>query len=404
MTKMLIKPELLAPAGNFEKLKWAIKYGADAVYIGGRNYGLRANNDNFSLEEIKEACDYAHARNVKIYVTVNIVFHNEDVKSLKEYLIELGKCKVDAIIVSDPFVINIAKYLIPEVEIHISTQASTINYEAVSFYKDEGASRVVLGREVSGSDIKEIIDKTGMDIEVFIHGAMCSGYSGRCVLSNYFTLRDSNRGGCSQVCRWTFNLQDKDKKDIESDSLYSISPKDLSMLKHIPTLINMGVKSFKIEGRMRSIYYIGTLLHLYRKVIDNYCNNPDEYEYNINYENILYRCANRDTIPQFFDRKPGVDEQYYIGRDEVSNQDFLGIVLDYDEQLKEVTIEQRNFFKVGDNVEIFGPDIDCYKFNIKSIRNEKNEYVDAARHPQEIIKIPLDIKVSKDDMLRVNIS
>jgi putative protease len=307
--KILNKPELLAPAGNLEKLKYAILYGADAVYIGGRNYGLRANNDNFSIDEIKEACHYAHEHKARVYVTVNIIFHNEDVNGLEDYLVALDKCNVDAIIVSDPVVIALAKKVIPNMEIHLSTQQSTINYEAVKYWKSEGVKRVVLGREASGSDIKDIIDKTGVDIEVFIHGAMCSGYSGRCVLSNYLTMRDSNRGGCSQICRWNFTLQDENQNMVNNND-YAIAPKDLSMLKYIPNLIDMGVKSFKIEGRMRSIYYIATIIHTYRRVIDSYCNKQSGYEYNKNYEKILYQCANRDAVPQFFEHKPGLEEQY----------------------------------------------------------------------------------------------
>ncbi len=399
--KTINKPELLAPAGNLEKLKYAILYGADAVYIGGRNYGLRANNDNFSVEEIKEACEYAHRHNAKIYVTVNIIFHDEDIRGLNDYLLSLSECGVDAIIVSDPLVIELAKKIIPNMEIHISTQQSTLNYEAVLFWKEEGAKRVVLAREASGKDIKEIIDKTGMDIEVFIHGAMCSGYSGRCVLSNYLTMRDSNRGGCSQICRWDFKLQDKDKNTIDDTIDYSIAPKDLSMLKYIPDLIDMGVKSFKIEGRMRSIYYIATMLHTYRRVIDEYYNAPDNYEYNNNYERVLMRCANRDSVPQFFDKKPGVFEQYYLGREEISNQDFLGVILDYDGDKKEAIVEQRNYFKPGDQVEIFGPKIDNYSFRIEYIKDKDNNELDAARHPREIIRIPIDKKVSTGDMLRV---
>jgi putative protease len=402
--KILNKPELLAPAGNLEKLKYAILYGADAVYIGGRNYSLRANNDNFSIEDITEACTFAHDHNAKVYVTVNIVYHNEDVVGLEDYLKKLDECGVDAIILSDPLVLELAHSVIPKMEIHISTQQSTLNYEAVEYWKNEGAKRVVLAREASGNDIKEIIDKTGMDIEVFIHGAMCSGYSGRCVLSNYLTMRDSNRGGCSQICRWNFKLQDESKNNIESDVDYAIAPKDLSMLRYIPDLIDMGVKSFKIEGRMRSIYYISTILHTYRKVIDEYCNNPECYEYNKNYEKILYRCANRDAVPQFFDHKPSAKEQYYLGREEVSNQDFLGVVLDYDEKVKEAVIEERNFFKPGDEVEIFGPKIDNYSFKIEYIKDDNGNFVDAARHPREVVRIPLNIKVEKDDMLRVRIT
>jgi putative protease len=402
-SNIIKKPELLAPAGNLEKLKYAIHYGADAVYIGGRNYSLRANNDNFTISEIKEACLYAHKHNARVYVTVNIIFHSEDVEGLKEYLIDLEQCGVDAVIVSDPLVIELLKEIDSKMEIHISTQQSTLNYEAASFWKDEGVTRIVLAREASGTDIKEIIDKTGIETEIFIHGAMCSGFSGRCVLSNHLTARDSNRGGCSQICRWNFTLRDDEELDVSDDSNYAIAPKDLSMLKYIPSLIDMGVRSFKIEGRMRSIYYIATMLHTYRKVIDEYCNNKDGYEYNKNYEKILFRCANRDAVPQFFEHRAGFDEQYYTGREEVSNQDFLGIVLDYDEEAQEVVIEQRNFFKVGDEAEIFGPNIDTHFFKIEYIKDNKGNLIDAARHPKQVVRLPINKKVEKYDLMRIKL-
>lgn len=402
-SNIIKKPELLAPAGNLEKLKYAIHYGADAVYIGGRNYSLRANNDNFTISEIKEACLYAHKHNARVYVTVNIIFHSEDVEGLKEYLIDLEQCGVDAVIVSDPLVIELLKEIDSKMEIHISTQQSTLNYEAASFWKDEGVTRIVFAREASGTDIKEIIDKTGIETEIFIHGAMCSGFSGRCVLSNHLTARDSNRGGCSQICRWNFTLRDDEELDVSDDSNYAIAPKDLSMLKYIPSLIDIGVRSFKIEGRMRSIYYIATMLHTYRKVIDEYCNNKDGYEYNKNYEKILFRCANRDAVPQFFEHRAGFDEQYYTGREEVSNQDFLGIVLDYDEEAQEVVIEQRNFFKVGDEAEIFGPNIDTHFFKIEYIKDNKGNLIDAARHPKQVVRLPINKKVEKYDLMRIKL-
>jgi putative protease len=402
-SNIIKKPELLAPAGNLEKLKYAIHYGADAVYIGGRNYSLRANNDNFTISEIKEACLYAHKHNARVYVTVNIIFHSEDVEGLKEYLIDLEQCGVDAVIVSDPLVIELLKEIDSKMEIHISTQQSTLNYEAASFWKDEGVTRIVLAREASGTDIKEIIDKTGIETEIFIHGAMCSGFSGRCVLSNHLTARDSNRGGCSQICRWNFTLRDDEELDVSDDSNYAIAPKDLSMLKYIPSLIDMGVRSFKIEGRMRSIYYIATMLHTYRKVIDEYCNNKDGYEYNKNYEKILFRCANRDAVPQFFKHRAGFDEQYYTGREEVSNQDFLGVVLEYDEEAQEVVIEQRNFFKVGDEAEIFGPNIDTHFFKIEYIKDNKGNLIDAARHPKQVVRLPINKKVEKYDLMRIKL-
>ena len=262
------KIELLSPAGNLEKLKIAFLYGADACYIGGRNFSLRANATNFSIEEIAYACTYAHSLGKKVHVTVNIAFHNEDVNNLKEYLINLEECGVDAIIVSDPLVIDIVKKNNINIAIHMSTQISSLNYEDVLFWKNMGCERVVLGRETSKEEIKEIIDKTGIDIECFVHGAMCSSYSGRCVLSNYFTGRDANRGGCAQICRWTFPLYDKDKKKVESDTEFTMSTKDLSLIKYIGEMIDIGIASLKVEGRMRSNYYIATVISTYREAID----------------------------------------------------------------------------------------------------------------------------------------
>lgn len=395
------KVELLAPAGNLERLKWAIKYGADAVYLGGENYSLRANAINFTLDEIKEGVEYAHEHNVKVYVTVNIVFHNEELSGIEEYLRNLEKIGVDAIISSDLFILDLLKEKNINLEFHLSTQACTLNYEAVKFYKNEGVKRVVLARECSKEDIKEIIDKTNVDTEVFIHGAMCVNYSGRCVLSNYMTNRDSNRGGCAQICRWNFDLLYDDNNKVTTDVPFMIAPKDLSLLEYIPELIDMGVKSFKIEGRMKSIYYVATLLSVYRRVIDEY-EKTGKYEYNKNDEIELFRCANRETTPQYYDRKPGVNEQYYTGRDELTNQDFLGVVLDYDEKNKEIIIEQRNYFKVGDTVNIFGPKGVSFNTKVTYIKNENNENVECANHPKEILRIPCDRKVDKDDLIRVN--
>ncbi len=404
MNKVRKKPELLAPAGNLEKLKWAIKYGADAVYIGGKNYSLRANNDNFNIDEIREACEFAHKNKVKVYVTLNIIFHNHDIEGLEQYLINLEKCKVDAIIISDPFVIDLAKKVAPNLDIFLSTQQSTINYEAVNYWKSEGIKRIILAREASGREIQEIITKTGADIEVFIHGAMCVNYSGKCLLSNYLTRRDSNRGGCSQICRWPFVLYDQERANLKYEQDFAMATKDLSLLKYIPDLIDMGVVSFKIEGRMRSIYYIATIVGIYRKVIDEYYNDPKSYKYSVHDEIELCRCANREARPQYFDKKPGVDEQYFIGREEPSNQDFLGIVLDYDINSKEVIIEQRNYFKIGDEVEIFSPLHKKTKFIIKSIKDEYGKPIEVVRHPRQIVRIPLMIKVYKYDLMRTKIT
>ena len=397
------KIELLAPAGSLEKLKVAFHYGADACYIGGWDFSLRANATNFSIDEIKEACDIAHELGKKIYVTVNIVFHNEDVKGLEEFLRSLEKAGVDAIIMSDPWLISFVKEKKINLELHMSTQASTLNYESVIFWKDLGVSRVVLARELHYSEIKDIIDKTGMEIETFVHGAMCSSYSGRCVLSNYFTNRDANRGGCAQVCRYCFDLYDDNKEKVESDTEFTMSTKDLSLISMLSKMIEIGIASLKIEGRMRSNYYIATVVSTYREAIDSYYDGTLDEEKLAYYKKVLNRVANRDSEEQFFNTFPDVKGQYFLGRQEVSNQDFLWIFLDYDEENKIVTITERNFFKKGDVVEIFGPKTKTITFTVPDIYNEDGEIVDAARHPEEIIRFKLDVLVRKDDIMRIKI-
>ena len=395
------KIELLAPAGNIEKLKFAFMYGADACYIGGRNYSLRANAKNFSIDEINEAVSYAHNLGKKVYVTVNIVFHNENTLGITNYLKDLAKASVDAIIVSDPFVIDIINQNNIDLKVHISTQASTINVETVMFWKSLGVERVVLAREASREEIKEIIDKTGIEVETFVHGAMCSSYSGRCVLSNYFTNRDANRGGCAQICRWEAPLYDSNMNKIESDTLFTASAKDLMMASKIDELIETGISSLKVEGRMRSNYYVATVINTYRNMIDDYYDNKLTKEKLDRYIQVLERVANREAVVQFWDKTPGVNEQYYLGRNEISNQDFLGIVTDYDEETKMVTITERNYFKTGDEVEIFGPNIETFSFVMPDIYNEDGEKVNVARHPEEILKFKLDKKVYKNDIIRV---
>ena len=397
------KCELLAPAGDLERLKIALKYGADAVYIGGPSLNLRANAINFTLDDIKEGVEFAHSLNKKVYVTVNIVIHNEELSEIEDYLKELEKCNVDAIIVSDPVVIDIALKN-TKLEVHLSTQASTLNIEACKFWKEQGVTRIVLGRECSKDEIKEIIDNVAIEIETFIHGAMCAGYSGRCVMSNFLTNRDANRGGCSQICRWDFDLYNESMEKIKGDKPFTFCSKDLSMLKYIPDMIDMGITSFKIEGRMRSAYYIATVVSIYRKVIDEYLNERDNYTYNKEYEYILRRCANRDSVPQFFNGIYDSSCSYYNGRVEVSNQDFLGIVLDYDVNTKIATIEQRNYFKKGDIVEIFGPKHNIITKKVEEIIDEYGEVIDVVRHPKQVVKIKIDDTVYTDDMIRIKLS
>ena len=391
------KPELLAPAGDLERLKIAVLYGADAVYIGGPILGLRANAINFTFDEIKEGVEFAHKHNARVHVTVNIVLHNKEIKEVIKYLKKLDELNVDAIIVSDPTIIELAKQY-TNLEIHLSTQKSTLNIEACKFFKEQGVKRIVLGREATKTDIKEIIDNVDIDIECFIHGAMCSAISGRCVLSNVFTGRDANRGGCAQICRWDFDLKNDKDELIEGEKPFTFCAKDLSMLKYIPDMIDLGIKSFKIEGRMRSIYYIATVVDIYRRVIDSYCNNPDTYLLNENYEKILRNVANRDAVPQFFN---GFKEgNYYNGREEVSNQDFLGIILDYNEETGIATIEQRNYFKIGDEIEIFGPNSNIIDITIDKIWDEDDNLIDIVRHPRQIVKLKIDEKVNKYNMIR----
>lgn len=397
------KVELLAPSGSLDRLKIAFLYGADAVYIGGRNFSLRANATNFSIEEIFDACNYAHNINKKVYVTVNIIFHNDNIEGLVDYLKELETCKVDAIISSDPMIIDVIKENNINLKIHLSTQMSCANTEAALFFKDLGVERVVLARECSRENIKNIIDNTKIEVETFVHGAMCSSYSGRCVLSNYFTKRDANRGGCAQICRWTFDLCDKDKNIIESDTKFTMSTKDLSMIDNLKDMIDIGITSLKIEGRMRSNYYIATVVSTYREAIDNYYNNTLTEEKIAYYKKVLNRVANRESTSQFYNSFPGVEGQYFLGRQEISNQDFLGVVLDYDDDNHIVTLVQKNYFKPKDKVSMFGPSIETFDFEIPNIYDIDNNKLDVARHPEEIIKFKLDKKVYKDDIMRVKL-
>lgn len=386
--------EVLSPAGDLERLKWALMYGADAVYIGGYNYSLRANANNFSIQDITEGVEFAHSLGKKVYVTVNILFHNEDLEGLTNYLTTLSDIGVDAFIVSDLAVIKRIRELNLKPEIHISTQESSVNKFAVKFWESVGATRVVLARECSKIDIIDIKNNTDAELEVFIHGAMCTSYSGRCVLSNYVTKRDSNRGGCSQVCRFIFKTKKYDD--------FQIASKDLSMIDHIPELVDMGVSSLKIEGRMRSMYYIATVVNTYKNVVTLYKEGKLTSELMEYYKRVLNRLSNRENKSQFFTGDVNRSDQYYTGRKEVSNQDFLGVVLDYSDNV--MKIEQRNNFKVGDTIEVFGPNTLATKIKVDSIINEENESISVASHPQEVLYVKVPFKVEKNDILRVPIS
>ena len=387
-------PELLAPAGDFEKLEFAYLYGADAVYFGGQNFSLRANAKNFSLEDMKKATEYAHSLGKKVYVTVNIVFHDSDFDGLDDYLKYLDSINIDGIIASDIAVIKRVQELKLHFSVTLSTQASLLNTRAVKFWKNLGVTRVVLAREASREEIKKVKD-TDIEVETFIHGAMCTSFSGKCVLSNYMTLRDSNRGGCAQVCRWNFTVDDN--PDL------TITPKDLNMIPFIKEEIDMGIDSFKIEGRMRSIYYVATVIDCYRRMIDAAQNNTLTPGLERYYLNILNRCANRESTPQFYDKLPGVNEQYFNGREEISNQDFLGLVVDYDEKNNMAIVESRNYFKVGDVVEFFGPNMETFTYKINTIYNDLDEEIEVSRHPKTLVKLPMPQILEKNSMMRLKV-
>ena len=384
--------ELLSPAGDLERLKVTLMYGADAVYIGGERYSLRANANNFSLEEIKEACTFAHKLGKKVHLTLNIVFHNEDMEEVEDYIKKVVDAGIDAFIVSDPFIISYIKENF-DVEVHLSTQNSTSNYEAIKFFESEGIDRVVLARELSKSEIKEIIDKVNCDIEVFIHGAMCTCFSGRCALSNYVTNRDANRGGCAQVCRFAF--KNEDKKD------FTMALKDMNMADYIGDLIDIGVRSLKVEGRMRSLYYLAVVIGTYREIIDRYYDNTLDDDAMKILKERLDRVANRETSTHYFMKEADYTDQYFTGRSEVSNQDYLGQVIEYKDNL--LKFYERNYFEVGDLVEVFTPNKDHLEFVVEELFDEDMKACDVARHPDNIyyLKLSCDIEIPEYSMLKI---
>ena len=387
------KVELLSPAGDLERLKVTLLYGADAVYIGGQNYSLRANASNFSLDEIREGCSFAHKLGKRVHLTLNIVFHNEDMAEVEKYIRDVVDCGIDAFIVSDPFIISYIKTNYPQVEVHLSTQNSTSNYKAIEFFQKEGVDRVVLARELSKKQIAEIVKKSGVDIEVFIHGAMCTCFSGRCALSNYVTNRDANRGGCAQVCRFTF------KNGNEKD--FTMALKDMNMAEYISDLIEIGVKSFKVEGRMRSLYYLATVIGAYREIIDGYYNNSLTKEKMTILEERLNRVANRETSTHYFEKEADYTDQYYSGRSEVSNQDYLGQVIEYRDSL--LKFYERNYFEVGDLVEVFTPSGEHINFVVCELFDEDMNPVDVARHPDNIyyLKMNSDLEIPEYSMIKI---
>ncbi|THF79956.1 peptidase U32 family protein [Cohnella fermenti] len=400
----LDKPELLAPAGSLEKLKIAVHYGADAVYIGGRKYGLRSNADNFSFEEMREGVEFAQKYGAKVFVATNIYAHQEDLGGIEEYLRRLEEVGISAIIAADPIIVETAMRVAPKLEVHLSTQQSTMNWQAVRYWKEEGLPRVVLAREASMEEIREMKERVDIELEVFIHGAMCSSVSGRCVLSNHFTDRDSNRGGCCQSCRWKYDLHEDGVSVMEEgDSLFTMGSKDLCMIKHVPDLIEAGVDSFKIEGRMKSIHYVASVVNAYRQAIDSYMNDPDAYELKTSWVDEIGKAANRPLNTGFFYSTPGAEEHIYEAEEKPAPYDFAAVVLDYDEESGMAIVQQRSPFRPGMEVEFFGPGGRSFTMTLGPLTDENGGELDAARHPLQTIKLRVEHPVERLDLMRKRI-
>lgn len=400
-----IKPELLAPAGSMEKLKMALLYGADAVYLGGKNFGLRAFANNFDQKGIKEATEFAHSLNKKVYVTVNIFAHNEDLESLPKYLLELEEANVDALLISDFGIWNIAKEVVPNMPLHVSTQANNCNWASAKAWKDLGAERVVLARELSLTEIEKIHEKVDVELEAFVHGAMCISYSGRCLLSNYFTGRDGNRGACAQICRWEFELKEKNRPnegfDIQEDSRgsYVFNSKDLCLIKYLDKLIAAGVCSLKVEGRMKSVHYVATVISVYRKAIDFWYEH-DEYIVKQEWLDELEKVSHRPYTEGFAIKKADQDSQVYSSSSYIQSHDFVGIVLDYNKNESRLTIEQRNNLKCTDEIEVLTPKGEIFNLEMKDMKNSDNESIEVAPHPKQIFSIYCEKAIPKYSLLR----
>ena len=400
--------ELLAPAGSPEHLRAALDAGADAVYLGGEAFGLRAKAKNFTNEEIKEGIAFAHEHGVKVYITANILAHNQDLEGVKKYFTELKEIKPDALIISDPGVFMIAKEICPEIEIHISTQANNTNYGTYQFWYAQGAKRVVSARELSLAEIKEIRDNIPKDLEIetFIHGAMCISYSGRCLLSNYFTGRDANQGACTHPCRWKYAVVEEKRPGeylpvYENErGTYIFNSKDLCMIEHIPELIDAGIDSFKIEGRMKTALYVATVARTYRKAIDDYLESPELYKKNMDwYKEQISNCTYRQFTTGFFFGKPDETTQIYDSNTYVKEYTYLGIVGSVDEHGR-YRIEQRNKFSVGEKIEVMKPNGENRTVTVRAIVDEEGNTMESAPHPQQVLFIDLGEPLERYDILR----
>jgi len=401
------KPELLSPAGDIERLKVAFAYGADSVYLGGEAFGMRSKAGNFTLDELKEGLKHAHSLEKKVYITVNICAHNDDLPEMEKYIKELENLNADALIITDPGVFDIAKKAAPNTDIHISTQANTTNYASVDFWRRLGAQRVILARELQLKEINEIkIKVPNIELETFVHGSMCMAYSGRCLISNFMNHRDANRGHCSQPCRWSYMLvEEKSNEAIpvyeDEHGAYIFSSKDLCMIAHIPDLVNAGVDSFKIEGRMKSSYYVGIVTKIYREAIDDYFDDPELYTGKIPYyQSELSKMSHREyTTGFFYGKVTGKDHAYYDS-DQIRIQDYLAIVDSYDENTGLCVVEQRNKFDVGEKIDIIRASGEIHTQEVKTMLDEKGIRISSAPHPKQKVQLKVDVPVKELDMLR----
>ncbi len=397
--------ELLAPAGNLEKLKTAIDFGADAVYLGGNKLNLRAAADNFTIEELKEGLEYAHSRGKKVHVTLNVIPHNEDLVGIEEYITELYEIGVDAVLIADPGIMSIAREVAPELEIHLSTQASNLNYKSALFWHKVGVKRIVAAREMSLEDLKVLrkeLPET-CDIEAFVHGAMCMGYSGKCLLSNYMTGRDSNRGTCTQPCRFKYHLYeeretgDYHKVNEGDDGIYFMSSKDLCMIEYIPELIEAGINSLKIEGRMKSSYYVASIVKAYREAIDKYIEDPKNYKYDPKLKEELMKPSHRPyTTGFYFDEKI---RQNYESSAYIQDYDMVGIVKDYNEESHIATVQQRNKVCNGDFVEVLAIKGNNKIIKLEDMRSKNGEAIESAPRPQMIFTVKCQEELKVNDIL-----
>ena len=417
------KPELLIPANNLEVFKTAVIYGADAVYIGGEAFSLRAKARNFTIEEMKEAVSFAHERGVLVYVTANILAHNDDIEEAYDYFRQMNEVKPDAFIISDPGLFSIAKEVCPDIDIHLSTQANNTNYQTYLFWWKQGATRVVSARELSLKEIKEIRDRIPkeMEIESFIHGAMCISYSGRCLLSNYFTGRDANQGACTHPCRWKYTVYDKDTGEHELNyyveekerpgeflpvyenerGTYIFNSKDLCMVEHVPDMIEAGIDSFKIEGRMKTALYVATVARTYRKAIDDYYKSMDTYQRNIDwYKDEISKCTYRQFSTGFYYGKPTHENQIYDSNTYINEYIYLGTVLESRDD-GDVLIQQKNKFCVGDTIEIMKPDGTNVSTKVIDMKDSEGRHVDSCPHSKQMIWLTLSEKPELYDILRV---